>query len=279
MKIAQVKVRSMADIVKLTRDEAAQVCADAAESGRKLYVIAAKARIHVESLLGDDETVYGVLRASGLTNSQINNGTPLVQVWKTLVEPGHMSEAQFDSINFTQAKAAAKLAGKKLALLQKHIDSPEDWESLEEHGMTVAEKAEADAEAQARAAAAKATKAEAQPAASTETETTVEPSTETTETEETDTSEEESESEPESEETETAPQQPAVSTKPAKGRDRLAEFRQMMRAAEELALEVATEDPSLMASVWDEVVKTSKAITDTFAEVDHDVTAPSEKAA
>jgi hypothetical protein len=169
----------MAEIKQLDAGALTNLFVTSSNASRVAYLESAKALIALVAALGIEAAKTRLLKA-GAKESDIRNGRQLSLVWEEYVEPGHLSEDQFNELRYLDAvalRAVARTRGTEFAIA--NLADLEEIAHVAEHGMTRAESAtKADREAKAAAKKAAATPtvvavastAEATPTAPTATE-------------------------------------------------------------------------------------------------------------
>lgn len=160
-----VSVLSMEEIKALPREVQCAKFAERDQAAQRAFSEMGKLRRAIEPQLKKGETLYGVLRKLGVKDGTISNAGYGAEAF-ALVEAGHLAEAEFDRLTFSEClaisrasgtKSKRKMTGEEIAILfraDEHAFRGE-LESIFESGVTVAE-----AEAQATKAAADAKAAE-----------------------------------------------------------------------------------------------------------------------
>ncbi len=160
---------SLAELQKLTPAEVAVDFVKQTVSAVRAFIVAAKLLIVLEPMLKPGQTLGSViLKLANVpaelrrrVKSTIDNGRQAVRVWKELVEPGHVTEAQFDEFTFGDLVALnrvmsgasrQKLTGADVALILE--SSPSNWHEeiacLSTYGQTLADRADAEKKAAAK---------------------------------------------------------------------------------------------------------------------------------
>ena len=83
------------------------------------------------------ETLYKVLRESGLRNSQIANGRQIAIAYENWVITGHMTEDFFDkTMNYLLSVSLNKITREAPNLARAYLNQPEEWDCLAKHKTT-----------------------------------------------------------------------------------------------------------------------------------------------
>lgn len=166
------KILTFAEISKLSPSATIKQIVEQTRAESRAFITAAKLMLHLETKLKADETLGSKLRKSGVRKSTIDNGRYAMRVFTELVEPGHLTEDEFDGFTFGDclricrvigSRSAKRLEGPDVAVVIRNSKTwDEELNSIYEFGMTVEEKAAVEAEAvkAAEAAAAAAAAAE-----------------------------------------------------------------------------------------------------------------------
>jgi hypothetical protein len=148
----------MAEIKQLDTGALTNLFVTSSNASRVAYLESAKALIALVAALGIEAAKTRLLKA-GAKESDIRNGRQLSLVWEEYVEPGHLSEDQFNELRYLDAvalRAVARTRGTEFAIA--NLADLEEIAHVAEHGMTRAESAtKADREAKAAAKKAAAT--------------------------------------------------------------------------------------------------------------------------
>ena len=140
---------AVATLVEKSVDELVEFVSSNLQVAGAAYVNVAKAIIALDPKLDGGRTIYGVLTAKGIKKSTVSNAMYLVNLYYGLVRPGLVTEEFMAGLTYMDAyrlSAIAKKNGGWAGLHAKRIHelSPDDWESLHETGLTVAEAAKAE---------------------------------------------------------------------------------------------------------------------------------------
>jgi hypothetical protein len=181
---------SVAELQKLTPAEVAVDFVKQTVSAIRAFIVAAKLLIVLEPMLKPGQTLGSViLKLANVPNdlrrrvkSTIDNGRQAVRVWKELVEPGHVTEAEFDGFTFgdfvalnrvMSGASRQKLTGADVALILE--SSPSNWHEelacLFTYGQTLADRADAEKKAATKKTAQTTTATEETESASPDAET------------------------------------------------------------------------------------------------------------
>lgn len=107
-----------------------------------------------------ERTIYGELRKLAVSDKAISNASYASRVWRELLAPDHITEAQFDSLTFQDCFAIMRSMSSRSAIVldaaavaelieKQPLDFDDELRSIYEHGVTVAEKKAQDAKADA----------------------------------------------------------------------------------------------------------------------------------
>ncbi len=266
-------IPTMEAIQSLGRTALLAIAVQVHDVGRAAYVTLAKIIVRVEDTLKPGETKFGVLREAGFKDSQIKNGSQLARVWQEFVEPGHMSEAVYDSLGFTDAVNLHAVTAKRGKDFVRSLLAMPDWmdelDHVAEHGQTRLEKKDADAAKAAKEAKALADKAEATAKAAAD----AAPKPEETAAEMSPSPTPASPNEPKAttgtaaptptNAAAKAPESAKVVKAPLPAKDRVQELRKLLAAAETLALDILTSGtPDEAREVAETVEAFAKAVSE-----------------
>lgn len=161
-------VLPMQDIAKLSIKEACQRFADRAVASQRAFAEMGKLHYAISAHLRKGQTIYGELRKLGVKDSTISNASYAARVWADCIAPGHLTEADYDTLTFADClsicramgdKSKLKLAGAEVAAIVRAQprDFDAELESIFATGLTVEE-----AEKQAAAETARKAREEAE---------------------------------------------------------------------------------------------------------------------
>jgi hypothetical protein len=156
----------MAEVKKLDAGALTNLFVTSSVAGRVAYIGCAKALIALVATLGIESAKTRLLQA-GAKESDIRNGRQLSLVWEEFYEPGHLTEAQFNELRYSDAVALRTVKRTRgLEVAMANLADMDEIAHIAEYGITRAEaadKAERDAKklAEAHATAAKAKAASA----------------------------------------------------------------------------------------------------------------------
>jgi hypothetical protein len=155
-----VPVLSLEEIAGLSTTQAVDGVADRYQSRARSFVEMGKLVWHVENRSGipKGQTVYGLLAKRGVPESSVNNARLVEKFITAFVTPGLVTEARADEIityrivnqcaRLISGKSAVKLSPETLAPLLNDGQKAaigDELDSLDEHGLSIAGKAEKDA--------------------------------------------------------------------------------------------------------------------------------------
>lgn len=149
------KILTLAEVAKLTSAAATKLIVDTLATEQRAFIVVAKLARHVETKLAEGETLGAVLRKKGVRKGTIDNARYAMRIIDEFVEPGILTEKQFDTFGFRDCFRISRVmsTGSKMTLSPSDValvmkESPKDWDEeldcIYEHGMTVDQKAEAD---------------------------------------------------------------------------------------------------------------------------------------
>ena len=133
---------AVATLVEKSVDELVEFVSSNLQIAGVAYVNVAKAIIALDPKLDGGRTIYGVLTAQGIKKSTVSNAMYLVNLYYGLVRPGLVTEEFMSGLTYMDAYRLSAIAKKNAKRI--HELSPDDWESLHETGLTVAEAAKAE---------------------------------------------------------------------------------------------------------------------------------------
>ncbi|MEI6716052.1 MAG: hypothetical protein WCO60_20065 [Verrucomicrobiota bacterium] len=167
-------IPSFGEIETLTVQDKSALFADMSRLSNRAFSTCGKIYFQLDTLfqLEDKDkprqakrTVTATLKAAGISESTISNSAPAAKMWRDLVAPGHLDEADYDTLAYRTCLAAQKAMSAKSKLilspaeaadLIRTSDDPEaDFRSMFESGRSAAEEAYAKQQAKAAQDAAK----------------------------------------------------------------------------------------------------------------------------
>lgn len=137
-------VVTIADLVSKSSQELVELCVTNFKIAGAAYVNTAKAIIALDPQLSGGQTTYGVLTAAGISRSTVSNAMYLVNLYYGLVKTGLVPEVFMDGLSYMDAYRLSAIAKKRggwtgLHAARIHELTAEDWECLNEHGLTEAQ--------------------------------------------------------------------------------------------------------------------------------------------
>jgi len=159
---------SYAEAQAATQDARIERFGIEALAGQRAFSAMGKLHRVIQADLSPTESIFGVLSAAGIKKGNISNASYAARVYD-LVEAGHLTEAEYDSLAFNDCWQICRVQSKTskrvlepseiAAIIRNSADFADDLESLYKNGITAEEAqaakdkaATAKAEAEAKAA-------------------------------------------------------------------------------------------------------------------------------